>query len=397
MACMSTLCKRLKMIFSWDRWMTRGRRREVRTSPDGGSLTVSVNPFAPFDEDSLARTRTTRDEYKNARSRIIRRTLRFGSCSGESSPERSLSITRSHEPLEPSSCSSVGRYQCEFVELEHLGSGQFGSVYRCLHRLDGFLYAVKRSKPVARNPYAHRRACNEVHANAALGSQPHVVRYFSAWMEEERLSIQQEYCNGGDLAGLLARMRRERTRLEEPELRRLVRHVAEGLRSIHRMKLAHMDIKPDNVFICRSKVWKSRLRVDLVGNGDDLAEEIIYKIGDLGHVTSIVNTKELEDEGDCRYLSREILREDFRDLTKADIFAFGLTIYEAAGGGPLPKNGPEWHDIRNGNVKKITHCSNELDELIKIMIHPDPEKRPSAANLVKREFPINQCGPTTNI
>jgi wee1-like protein kinase len=164
-----------------------------------------------------------------SRSRI-RKALSFGSCSGEASPGLSLSVTRSLEPLSPGTCSSVGRYGFEFVELELLGTGQFGSVYRCLHRLDGVSYAVKRSKPLARNAYAHRRACNEVHANAALGNHPRVVRYYSAWMEEERMCIQQEYCEGGDLAALVAGMRRERGGLEEPELRRLMRHVSEGLR-----------------------------------------------------------------------------------------------------------------------------------------------------------------------
>jgi wee1-like protein kinase len=71
------------------------------------------------------------------------------------------------------------------------------------------------------------------------------------------------------------------------------------------MKLVHMDIKPDNIFICRRKIWKSQERVDFKADGDvpeecSFEEEVVYKIGDLGHVTSIIDTKDLEDEGDCR-------------------------------------------------------------------------------------------------
>ena len=44
---------------------------------------------------------------------------------------------------------NVSRYNKEFVELSTIGQGVYGSVNLCRHRLDGCLYAVKRSlKPV---------------------------------------------------------------------------------------------------------------------------------------------------------------------------------------------------------------------------------------------------------
>lgn len=52
------------------------------------------------------------------------------------------------------------------------------------------------------------------------------------------------------------------------------------------------------------------------------------------------------EEGDCRYLSRDIMNEDYTQLAKADIFSLGCSLYEAASGHELPKNGPEWHKVR---------------------------------------------------
>lgn len=46
--------------------------------------------------------------------------------------------------------SNISRYYEEFVELELIGAGEFGSVYKCINRLDGCVYAIKKSiKPVA--------------------------------------------------------------------------------------------------------------------------------------------------------------------------------------------------------------------------------------------------------
>lgn len=48
---------------------------------------------------------------------------------------------------------------------------------------------------------------HEVYAHAVLGQHPHVVRYYSAWAEDDYMIIQNEYCNGKHVGSYLWRGR----------------------------------------------------------------------------------------------------------------------------------------------------------------------------------------------
>jgi len=81
-----------------------------------------------------------------------------------------------------------------------------------------------------------------------------------------------------------------------------------------------------------------------------------YKIGDLGF-SRLMNTLHGEDvpEGDSWYLALELLSNDpnaeLPDLKKADVFAFGILLFELIEGWRVASNGDEWHMLRNNNVK----------------------------------------------
>ncbi|XP_051885500.1 wee1-like protein kinase isoform X1 [Pristis pectinata] len=273
------------------------------------------------------------------------------------------------------------RYTTEFHELEKIGSGEFGSVFKCVKRLDGCIYAIKRSKKPLAGSVDEQNALREVYAHAVLGQHTHVVRYYSAWAEDDHMLIQNEYCNGGSLSDAIAENYRNRRYFNEPELRDLLLQVARGLKYIHSMSLVHMDIKPSNIFISKKLVTNSAAE-EMDDDDCILSTNIVYKIGDLGHVTRVSNPH--VEEGDSRYLANEVLQEDYRHLLKADIFALALTVISAAGAEPLPRNGEKWHEIRQGKLPTLpqTHSQEFLD-LLKLMLHPDPEKRPTAGALIR--------------
>ncbi|XP_050391368.2 wee1-like protein kinase 1-A [Patella vulgata] len=281
---------------------------------------------------------------------------------------------------------NTSRYNEEFYEMCKLGDGEYGSVHKCVHRLDGCIYAIKKSKtPVAGSVY-ERNAMNEVYAHAVLGKHAHVVRYFSAWAEDDHMYIQNEYCNGGSLAEIVEDNKRTGGQIMESELKQILYQVALGVKYIHSQNLVHLDIKPGNIFIHRNPrlLASPESGVESCEEEEECEEAVTYKIGDLGHVTSLANP--VVEEGDCRYLPREILNENYEQLTKSDIFSLALSIYEAASSQHLPKNGEDWHLIRDGYLPSLPGYSKEFHSLLKSMIHPDPKERPSALAVVQHPY-----------
>ncbi|NXW04806.1 WEE2 kinase, partial [Fregetta grallaria] len=276
----------------------------------------------------------------------------------------------------------VSRYKKEFLELEKIGVGEFGSVYKCIKRLDGCVYAIKRSKRPLAGSTDEQLALREVYAHAVLGHHSHVVRYYSAWAEDDHMIIQNEYCNGGSLQDVLLENAKLGQYFPEAELKEILLQVSMGLKYIHNSGLVHLDIKPSNIFICHKLAVVGPAGQEESDSEDEFSSGVLYKIGDLGHVTSITNPQ--VEEGDRRFLANEILQEQYCYLPKADIFALALTVALAAGTPPLPHNGAMWHHIREGNIPPVPQkLPQRFLELLKLMIHPDPVERPSATALTK--------------
>ena len=184
------------------------------------------------------------------------------------------------------------------------------------------------------------------------------MRYHQAWMEDDRLFIQTELCQG-NLAKEIAQ-----NRLNLPRRYKLLREMCLALGFLHRHQMVHLDIKPENIFIKNDQ----------------------FKLGDFGLASKSSSHEDVE-EGDSRYMSLELLSGDHSDLTKSDIFSLGATLYEICRGQPLPLNGPEWQDMRHGRLQQIHQDGITVDadmvSFVHHMMSANPQQRPSASSLLQ--------------
>ena len=267
-------------------------------------------------------------------------------------------------------------------------------------------------------------AVREVMAHAALSHHKHIVKYFSAWCEKNRLIIQNEYCNGKSVQEYLNHLRK----LPDKDADRyfntsmaleFMYQVLKGVKYIHANGLVHLDIKPDNIFICYPSIQaalaaghpnpKSLIiqHQTVTLTPETLKHEVridnvpIYKIGDFGHVFKVNGTtgqitdslKEPLDEGDVRYLAKELLDDNYEHLTKADVFAVGISVHELWTRIEPPKNGQIWQDYRNSNIpyppdkKELLKTCKDAEFLKKIifdLVRPEPKVRPSAVDIINK-------------
>ena len=161
-----------------------------------------------------------------------------------------------------------GRFETDFEIIGlPIGSGSFGTVYKCRNNWDRQCYAVKKIAPHRRGQTGRDRMLKEVQALAALCSRDdpavfyHIVRYCQAWIQEGHLYIQMELCTStlqAELEVSSSVASASDTKVEIPAKRKpmssgrrykLLREILLALEFIHKNNMCHLDIKPDNIFI----------------------------------------------------------------------------------------------------------------------------------------------------
>ncbi len=202
-----------------------------------------------------------------------------------------------------------------YTIIRLLGSGGMGEVY---HAWDGTLGAAVALKLIRVDPGAPALERRDLEARfkrelklARQVTHPNVVRIHDLGEVEGTLYLTMEYVQGADLATLL---QREPT-LPLTRALALARQIASGLASAHRAGIVHRDLKPANVM------------VDALGHAQ-LMDFGIARSTSAGSVHTMPGSV----VGTMDYMAPEQARGEPAD-ERADVYAFGLILYELLAGG----------------------------------------------------------------
>jgi serine/threonine protein kinase len=228
-----------------------------------------------------------------------------------------------------------------------IGTGCYGTVFLCISDRDQEQYAVKVGNEKA--------TLQELQVLQSIW-HPNIIYIYETFVESGCTFIVLEYCPGGTIADVLADGPMPRSQLFV-----VAEQLVNALRVCHSAKIAHGDIKPQNIFM--NKCGRAKLA--------DFGLAKVHE-GDLS----------VQFKGSLGYLAPEVLRHDAFDPFKADVWSLGVTFYcMAAGKLPWPEQlkQAQFHDYICGGLAQVDPAvPPEFAAILQTMIVGDPASRVSA-------------------
>jgi NIMA (never in mitosis gene a)-related kinase len=204
---------------------------------------------------------------------------------------------------------------------------------------------------------------------------PYIVRYYDRIIDKRatKLYIVMEWCQGGDLAQVIRKHAKERTRAEESFVWKVLGQVVSALKSCHRhtengqsKPILHRDLKPANIL---------------------LDKNMNAKLCDFGLATELAGTNKLAmttGVGTPYYMSPELVNNQRYD-ERSDIWSVGCIIYELAALRPPFDAANQLAlavKINAGQFKRLpSNYSDELERTCGWMLRRDISRRPKVEDL----------------
>ncbi|GLI70234.1 hypothetical protein VaNZ11_015018 [Volvox africanus] len=252
---------------------------------------------------------------------------------------------------------------------DEIGCGSYGRAVRATRIEDGLSVVVKQIRLFEMDEKSRMDTLTEAKVLAQF-NHVNIVHYFECLLEGGVLNIVMEYAPGGDLAAAIQKRQHEKKPFSEDEIMFWFVQVVLALYHVHGKHVLHRDLKSQNIFI---------------GEGN------LLKLGDFGIARVLNSDTELARTviGSPYYLSPEIC-EDRPYNRKSDVWSLGCVLYElttlrrAFDGQSLPALVVK---ILRGKYPPVpTRYSTPLRSLIESMLKQDPKDRPSADQILRKDF-----------
>jgi len=192
---------------------------------------------------------------------------------------------------------------------------------------------------------------------------PNIVRFIGVSLDPTRIGILLEFCEKGDLEGVI--LREKESFVREKKIRVLI-DIARGIMYLHSKNVIHRDIKPKNVFLrSDDSVVIGDFGVSRFLGQGDVNKTKTMRIGTHGFMAPEVFTSSKYDE-------------------KCDVYSFGCVAYCVLelkiNPFPLDSLGFEKSPIPNKKPKFSPQIAKEekgMVDLINKCLETEPNRRPS--------------------
>ncbi|GAA6010380.1 hypothetical protein JCM11491_006296 [Sporobolomyces phaffii] len=257
-----------------------------------------------------------------------------------------------------------------------IGTGSFGIIRKVTRRVDGRVLARKELNYGRMDERDLKQLTEEVNILEQLGANDNIVRYHERFVDKPNnmLYILMEYCEGGDLAGVIQRCRKTGCTLPEDVVWAYLTQITLALHDCHsevdlngkrKPVILHRDIKPENVF---------------------LDKDNNLKLGDFGLSKAMQQAAMTQTYvGTPYYMSPELINGQPYDV-KSDIWALGCLIYELCAGHPPfheARTQPELAVmIREGKIPDLPKpYTAHLGQVVRAMLKQNPKHRPNTSQI----------------
>ncbi|KAM4021585.1 serine/threonine-protein kinase Nek4 isoform 2-T2 [Anomaloglossus baeobatrachus] len=255
-----------------------------------------------------------------------------------------------------------------YTVIRVVGKGSYGEVSLAAHRAEGKQYVIKKLS-LRNAPRRERKAAEQEAQLLSQLKHPNIVAYKESWEGDDGLLyIAMGFCEGGDLYHKLKEQKGKL--LPESQVVEWFLQITMALQYLHNLHVMHRDLKTQNIFLTKSN---------------------IIKVGDLGIARILDSQYDMASTliGTPYYMSPELFSNQPYNY-KSDVWALGCCVYEMA----TLKHAFNAKDM-NSLVYRIIEgklppmpkdYSNELRDLIGTMLSRQPEKRPTANQILRKPY-----------